>query len=145
MFDFLLAVSNLCLTLRNPMNCSMPGFPVLHYLSEFAQTHVHWVNDAIQASYLSPSSPLALSLSHQGLFQWVSSWYHVAKVLELCSLTFFWNKITKSLLKPQEVLCLLSLSLSRSLALSLCSENIHLVWSIPVLDHFEITYSHAQL
>ena len=27
------------------MNCSMPGFPVLHYLPEFAQTHVHWVDD----------------------------------------------------------------------------------------------------
>ena len=34
-----------CLTLCNPMDCSMPGFPVLHYLSEFAQTHVHWVGD----------------------------------------------------------------------------------------------------
>ena len=31
----------LCPTLCNPMDCSMPGFPVLHYLSEFAQTHVH--------------------------------------------------------------------------------------------------------
>ena len=40
----------------------------------------------------------------------------------------------------------LSLSLSPlSLTLSLCSENIHLVWSITVLDHFEITYLHAQL
>ena len=36
-------------------------------------------------------------------------------------------------------------SLCLSLSLSLCSENIHLVWSVPVLDHFEITYSHAQL
>ena len=33
------------------MNCSMPGFPVLHYLPEFAQTHVHWVGDAIQLSH----------------------------------------------------------------------------------------------
>ena len=32
-----------CLTLCNPMDCSMPGFPVLHHLPEFAQTHVHWV------------------------------------------------------------------------------------------------------
>ena len=47
---------------------------VLHYLSEFAQIHVHWVSDAIQPSHpLSPSSLLALSLSHhQGLFQWIS-------------------------------------------------------------------------
>ena len=53
-------------------SCS-PGFPILHYLSEFAQTHVHWVNDAIQSSHpLSSPSPPALNLSqHQGLFQWV--------------------------------------------------------------------------
>ena len=37
--------------LCNPMDCSTPGFPVLHYLLEFAQTHVHWVSDAIQPSY----------------------------------------------------------------------------------------------
>ena len=37
-------------TLCNPMGCSTPGFPVLHYLPEFAQTHVHWVDDAIQPS-----------------------------------------------------------------------------------------------
>ena len=46
------------------MNCSMPGFPVLHYLPEFAQTHVHWVSEAIQPFHLLlPSSP-ALNLSH---------------------------------------------------------------------------------
>ena len=58
---------------------------VLRYLPEFAQTHVHWVNDAIQLSHpLSPASPPVLNLSqHQGLFQWVSSSYQVAKVLEL--------------------------------------------------------------
>ena len=40
------------------MNCRMPGFPVLHYLPEFAQTHVHWVSDAIQpfSSSVSPFS-----------------------------------------------------------------------------------------
>ena len=53
------------------MNCSMPGFPVLPYLPEFAQAHLHWVNDAIKLSSLSsPPSPPALNLSqHQGLFQ----------------------------------------------------------------------------
>ena len=61
-----------CLTLFDPMDCSPPGFPVLHFLLEFSQTHVHWVADAIQSSHslLPPLSP-ALSLSkHQGLFQW---------------------------------------------------------------------------
>ena len=38
------------LTLWDPMDCSMPGFPVLHYLWELAQTHVHWVSDDIQLS-----------------------------------------------------------------------------------------------
>ena len=78
------SVTQSCLTLCNPLDCSAPGFPVFHYLPEFAQTHVHWVSDAIQPSHpLSPPSPPALSLSHhQGLFQWVSSSHEVAKVLE---------------------------------------------------------------
>ena len=61
----------------NPMDCSIPGFPVLHCLLEFPQVHVHWVGDAIQPSHpLLPSSPFAFSLSrHQGLFQWAGSWY----------------------------------------------------------------------
>ena len=67
------------------MDCSMPGFPVHHQLLELAQTHVHQVSDAIQPSHpLSSPSPPAFSLSqHQGLFQWVTSSYQVAKVLEL--------------------------------------------------------------
>ena len=77
------SVAKSCPTLCNPLNCSIPGFPVLHYLPEFAQTHVHWVSDAIQPSHpLSSPSPAALNLSqHQGLFKWVSSSHEVAKVL----------------------------------------------------------------
>ena len=65
------SVTKLCLTLCDPMDCNTPSFPVLHYLLEFAQIHVHWVNDAIQPSHsLLPSSPPAFSLSqHKGLFQ----------------------------------------------------------------------------
>ena len=48
------SVAQSCLTLCNPRNWSTLGFPVLHYLPEFAQTHVHWVGDAIQ-----PSHPLS--------------------------------------------------------------------------------------
>ena len=78
------SVPKLCPTLR-PMDCSMPGFPVLHYLLEFAQIQVHWVGDAIQPSHpLSSPFPPALNLSqHQDIFQWVSSLHQVAKVLEL--------------------------------------------------------------
>ena len=58
-----------CLTLCNPIGCSIPGFPVLYHLMELAQTHVHWVSDAIQPSCcLSSPSPPAFNLSqHQGL------------------------------------------------------------------------------
>ena len=74
-----------CPALCDPMDWSTPGFPVLHYLQEFAQTHVHWVGDAIEPSHpLWPASPPALSLSqHQGLYHWLGSLYQVAKVLEL--------------------------------------------------------------
>ena len=75
----------MCPILCDPIDCSTPGFPALHDLLEFAQTHVHSVGDAVQPSHpLSPPSPPALNLSqHQGLFQWVSSSHQVAKVLEL--------------------------------------------------------------
>ena len=78
------SVTQSCLTLCDPMNCSMPGFPVHHQYPEFTQTHVHWVGDAIQPSHpLSSCSPPALNLSqHHGLFKWVSSLYQVSKVLE---------------------------------------------------------------
>ena len=79
------SVAKLRLTLCDPMDCSKPGFPVLHYLLDFAQTHVRWVSDAIQPSHpLSPSSSITFNPSqHQGLFQWVGSSHKAAKVLEL--------------------------------------------------------------
>ena len=49
------SVAQMCLTLCNPMGCSMPVFPVHHQLPELAQTHVHRVGDALQ-----PSHPLLL-------------------------------------------------------------------------------------
>ena len=77
--------AQLCPTLWDSMDCSTPGFPVYHQFLELAQTHVHWVSDAIQPSHpLSSPSPPAFNLSqHQGLFQWVSSLDQMAKVLEL--------------------------------------------------------------
>ena len=52
----------------NPTDCSVPGSPVLHYLLEFTQICVHWVDDALQPSHplLSPSPP-ALNLSQREL------------------------------------------------------------------------------
>ena len=61
----------MCPTLCNPMNCSIPGFSVHHNLPELAQTHIHWVSDAIQPSHplKSPSPPAFNFSQHQGLFQ----------------------------------------------------------------------------
>ena len=78
------SVAQSCTTLCIPVDCSTPGFPVHHQLTELTQIHVHWVSDATQPSHplLSPS-PFTFNLfQHQGLFQWVSSSYQVAKVLE---------------------------------------------------------------
>ena len=71
-------------TLCDPMDYSMPGFPVHHQLLEPTETHVHWVGDAIQPSHpLSSPSPPAFNVSqHQGLFKRVSSLHQVAEVLE---------------------------------------------------------------
>ena len=72
-----------CLTVCDPMESSIPGFPVHHQLLEFTQTHVHWIGDAIQPSHplLSPTPP-AFSLSqHHSLsgesplhFKWPNYW-----------------------------------------------------------------------
>ena len=71
-----------CVWLCDLMDCSIP---VLHHFPEFSQTHVHWVSDAIHPSHaLSVSSLPAFNLSlHSGVFQWVGSSHHLAKVLEL--------------------------------------------------------------
>ena len=69
-----------CVWLCDPMNCSMPGFPVLHCLPEFAQTHV--LESVMLSNHLILCHPLLLlpNLSqHQSLFQWVGSLHQVAK------------------------------------------------------------------
>ena len=82
LWDICCSITESCPALGNPMDCSMPAFPILHYLLELAQ--IHWADNAIQPSHpLLPSSPPALNLSqHQGLFQWVSSLHPLAKGLE---------------------------------------------------------------
>ena len=71
------SVAQLCPTLFNLMNCSMPGLPVHYQLPEFTQTHVHRVSDANQPSHplLSPSPPAPSPSQHQSfpmsqLFAW---------------------------------------------------------------------------
>ena len=69
------SVAQSCLTLCDPVNCSLPGLPVHHQFPEFTQTHIPRVGDAIQPSHplLSPSPPASNPSQHQGLFQWVNS------------------------------------------------------------------------
>ena len=104
-------------TLCDPTDCSTPGFPVLHHLLELAQTHVHWVSDAILPSHpLSSPSPSAFNFSkHQGLFSWVSSLHQVATVLEL---------------ELQQHMSAVHVSTWR--------ETIRLEWRIPVLSHAHV-------
>ena len=85
------SVAHLYLTLCDSMDYSTPDFPVLHYLPEFVQTHVHWVGGAIQP-FCPLSSPFpALKLSqHEGFFQWVGCSNQVAKVLELQLQHYAW-------------------------------------------------------
>ena len=74
-----------CSTFPKPMDCSKPGFCVLHCLSEFVQTHFSCVDDAIQPSHpLSPPSPPVFNLSqHRSLFKWGSSLHQLAKILKI--------------------------------------------------------------
>ena len=93
------SVAQSCLTLCNPMDCSAPGLCVHHQLSEFTQTHVHWVGDTIQPSHplLSPSPP-AINLSqHQDLsnetalhIKWPKYWsFSITPFNEYQRLIFF--------------------------------------------------------
>ena len=79
------SVAKSCLTVNDPLDCSMPGFPVLHYLLEFAQIHVHLVSDAIKPSHLLsfPFPPDLHLPQYQSVFQGVDSPHQVAKVLEI--------------------------------------------------------------
>ena len=84
-FENVSSVAQSCPTHCDPMDCSPPGFPVLHLVLKLTHTHVLWISDAIQPSHplSSPSLP-AFSLSqHRGLFQWIGSSHQVAKILAL--------------------------------------------------------------
>ena len=76
----------------DPTDCSMPGFPVLHYLSEFGHTHVHWVGDAIQCLIpWSPFSSCPQFVQNQGFFKWVSSSHQVAYIWGWPSSQLIWR------------------------------------------------------
>ena len=66
--------------LCDPMNCSMPDFPVLHHVPEFTQTHVHRVGDAIQ-----PSHPLSSLLLLPSVFPSISTLYILLVYMKIYS------------------------------------------------------------
>ena len=70
----------------DPMDYSMPGFPVHHQLPKLTQTHVHWVSDTIQPSHplWSPSPPACNLAQHQGLYKWVHYSHQLAKYWSFC-------------------------------------------------------------
>ena len=75
------SVTQLCSTFCNPMNCSTPGFPVHHQLLEFTQT-LESMMPSNHLIFCSPSPPIFNLFQQQGLFQWVSSLYQLANLLE---------------------------------------------------------------
>ena len=109
------SVSQSCPTLRNPMDCSTPGFPVLcsFQIPELTQTHVRWVVSIQPSHPLSSLSPPTFILSqHQGLFSRVSSSHQVDKVLEfqlqhqsfqwILRIDFFQNGLVGSPCSPRD-------------------------------------------
>ena len=70
------SVSQSCLTLGDPVDCSMPGLPVHHQLPEFTQTHVHWVSEAIQTSHPLSSFPSIRVFSNESTLhiRWPKYW-----------------------------------------------------------------------
>ena len=139
------------------MDCSTLGFHVRRQLPELAQTHVHWGGDAIQPSHpLSSPSPPTFNLSqHQGLFQWVSSLHHVAKVLEfqLQHQSFQWilGDLQKSTFKSQKLRLLCSsmftlFSLSRLFGGHMAIRSLILETVIPHnLQHTRHFYAYQAL
>ena len=83
------------------MDCSTPGLPVPHHFPDFAQTHVHWVGDAVQASHPlpSPSPPAVHHSQHQWRALYVSGHFsHTLVSLKLLPLEW---RLVNSLTEPQ--------------------------------------------
>ena len=102
------------LTLWDPMDGSTPGFPVHHQLLELAQTHVHWVGDAIQPSHTlsSPSPPAFNFYQHQGLsnesvlrIRWAKYWsfsFSICPCNEYSGLILFRIGLMRSPCNPRD-------------------------------------------
>ena len=153
------SVTQSCLILCYPRDCSTPGLPVHHQLLEFIQTHVHWVSDAIQPSHpLSSPSPLTFNLSqHQGLFKWVSSSHQLAEVLKFQlqhqsfqwtpRTDFLWDGLVVSPCSPRDSQESSATSQFKSIIFSALSvlygptlTSIHDHWKNHSLDYMELCW-----
>ena len=112
--------------LYNLMDCSTRGLPVLHQQLGLAQTHVHWIGDAIQPScpLLSPSPAFSLS-QHQNLYQWVSSSHQFSWVQSFSHVRLFalpWTKACQASLSITNTSSLLKL-----MSIGLVMSSNHLI------------------
>ena len=103
MFYHCCSVTKSCLTLWDPIDCSRPGFSVLHHLPEFTEIHVHWVSDALQTSH--PLPPFLLCSAFSSIrkmvmdfssesslhIRWPKYWsFSVSPSSEYSGLIFIW-------------------------------------------------------
>ena len=97
------SVAQLCATLCDPMDCSMPGFPVHHQLPEFAQIHIHQVSDTIQPSHplLSPSLLVYDYLNAMYIYTEADMASNVCRHLHDCILWGYTTEKVTSLWVPQ--------------------------------------------
>ena len=97
------SVAQLCATLCDAMDCSMPGFPVHHQLPEFAQTHIHQVSDTIQPSHplLSPSLLVYDYLNAMYIYTEADMASNVCRDLHDCILWGYTTEKVTSLWVPQ--------------------------------------------
>ena len=142
------AVSQLCLTLCDPMDCSTPGLPVPHHLLEFAQVHVHYTDDAIlswvfclDSTSISSSDTLISLLIWTYLFLYTVS-KKKTKTKTLISITLLLScPVVLYSLRPHELQhtrplssFIISRSLPKFMLIALVMPSSHLIlWCLLVL------------
>ena len=119
------SVAQLCPTLFNPIDSSTPGFPLVHYLPEFAQTHVHWVNDVCHPPLLLPSIfPIISVFSNESALpiRWPKYWsFDFSTSLPMNIQSWFPLELTA-------LISLLSMGLSRVFSSTTIQKQQFLLW-----------------
>ena len=92
-------------TLCDPMDCSMPGFLVLHCLPEFAQVHVHWVGEAMLCNHLIPHRPLLFLPSTFLSIKVFSNWSEMTMFCQTCPSWVALNSMARSFIELHKPLC----------------------------------------